>query len=148
MDMRRVVFLGLFLSFFGLASCDVSDDDVVCVPHPVELFLELVEEETGDNLYSNGTFLEAELEITDEDGVLVPFTFIRDLDRTFLQVSLGMEEGERIITIQPDTEISVEIEVALDRFQDSCGSYYISEFDVTNYDYDQEGFPGVVRILF
>lgn len=142
------MFLGLFLSFFGLASCDVSDDDVVCVTNPVELFLEFVEEETGDNLYSNGIFQEAELEITDEDGLPVPYSFIRDRDRTFLQVSLGMEEGERIITIQPDTEISVEIELALGRLQDTCGSYYISEFDVVNYDYDQDGLPGVVRILF
>lgn len=146
--MRRVVFLGLILSFFGLASCDVSDDDVACVTNPVELFLEFVEEETGDNLYSNGTFQEAEMEITDEDGVLVPYTFIRDQDRTFLQVSLGVEEGDRIITIQPGTEVSVEIELALARLQDSCGTYYISEFEVSNYEYDQDGFPGVVRILF
>ncbi|HSI69382.1 MAG TPA: hypothetical protein VK941_04055 [Gillisia sp.] len=146
--MRRVVFLGMILSFFGLASCDVGDNDTPCITRPVELFLEFVEEETGENLYSNNTFEQADLEITDEDGGDVPFTFIRDLDRTFLQLSLGMEEGERVISIQPDAEVSLDIELTLARLQDSCGSYYISEFDVTNYDYDQDGFPGVVRILF
>lgn len=147
MDMRRVVFLGLFLSFMGLASCDV-DDDVQCVTVPVELFLEFIEEETGDNLYSNETFQQAALEVTDENGVEVPFHFIRDLDRTFLRLNLGMEEGERLITIKPDAEVNLDIQLTLARLQDSCGSYYISEFEVPDYDYDQDGFPGVVRILF
>lgn len=142
------MFLGFFLSFSGMASCDVVDDDRVCTTGPVELFLEFVDEETGENLYFNNTFQEAAITITDEDEMEVPFTFIRELDRTVLQVSLGMEEGERVITIQPIAEISLDIELTLTRLQDSCGSYYISKFELPAYEYDQNGFPGVVRILF
>lgn len=142
------MYVGLFLSFFGLASCDVGDDDVVCATGPLQLYLEFVDKETGENLYSNDTFQTAAIEITDEDGVLVPYEFISDINRTFLQLTLGREVGEKVITIAVNEELSLDLEIAIAVLEDTCRSYYISEFDAPGYEYDQGGVAGVVRILF
>lgn len=146
--MKKLMYLGIFISFFGLTSCNVGDDDLVCATGPVELYLEFVGEETGENLYSNGTFQQGSIEITNEEGAQVPYNFIRDLDRTFLRLNLGMEAGEQVITIEANDEVILDLELTIAAQEGNCTSYYISEFEVPGYEYDQEGAPGVVRILF
>lgn len=147
MVMKKLMFVGVLLFFFGLASCDFGDDDIICATGPVQLHLEFVDKETGENLYSNDTFQQAAIEISDEDGVLVPYTFIQDLGRTFLRLDLGMEAGEKVITIAANEEISLDLELTIAAQEGNCTSYYISEFEVPGYEYDQEGVAGVVRIL-
>ncbi|MCM4160403.1 hypothetical protein DHB64_10925 [Antarcticibacterium sp. W02-3] len=142
------MYVGLFLSFFGLASCDVSDDEVPCITGPVQLYLEFVEKQTGENLYANDTFQTATLEVTDEDGVLVPFEFVQDLNRTFLKLTFEREVGEKLITLAIKEDVSLDLELTIAVLEDSCRSYYISEFEVPGYEYDQGGVAGVVRILF
>ncbi|QED38901.1 hypothetical protein FK178_14750 [Antarcticibacterium arcticum] len=84
--------------------------------------------------------------MTDEDNKLVNYRFITELDRTYIQVNLNFETGDKIITMKPDNETAVEFEITLSSREENCTTYYISNFNVRDFDWDETGSNGVIRV--
>lgn len=135
----------LFLSFIGVTSCSL-DDEQDCVTGPVGFNVEFIDASTGENVYRINRFQPSQLRVTDEDNKLVNFRFITEFEKTFIQVNLGFETGEKTITIELDEETAVDFEITLSAIRENCTTYYISKFDVPNYGFDESGTTGVVRV--
>ena len=135
----------LFLSFIGVTSCSL-DDEQDCVTGPVGFNVEFIDASTGENVYRINRFQPSQLRVTDEDNKLVNYRFITELEKTFIQVNLGFETGEKIITMQLDQETAVDFEITLSAIRENCTTYYISKFDVPDFEYEESGTTGIVRV--
>ena len=137
----------LFLTFIVITSCSLDDEQQDCVTGPVGFNVEFIDASTGENVYSINRFQPSELRIMDEDNKLVNYRFITELNKTYIQVNLGFETGEKIITMQLDDETSVDFELTLSTIRENCTTYYISKFEVPDYEYEESGNTGIVRVV-
>lgn len=145
--MKNWKFISLLLvSIVGFTSCSLDDEQRDCITGPVGFNVEFVDSETGENLYRNNTFQTAQLRITDEDNKPVAYRFINEQDKTFIQVNLGFETGEKIVTMQLDDETAVDFELTLSLLQESCKTYYISDLEVPEYGYEESGTTGIITV--
>ena len=144
--MKNLKFIRLLFIALGVSSCSLDDDQQDCVTGPVGYNVEFIDLESGENLYRNNRFQAAQLRVTDEDNKLVTYRFINEQDKTFIQVNLGFETGEKTITMKLDDETAVEFEVTISQIQETCTTYYISKLEVPDYGYDESGTPGVIRV--
>ena len=135
----------LFLSFIGVISCNL-DDEQDCVTGPVGFNVEFIDATTGENVYRINRFQPSQLRVTDEDNKLVNYRFITELEKTFIQVNLGFETGEKTITMQLDQETAVDFEITLSAIRENCTTYYISKFEVPDFEYEESGTTGIVRV--
>lgn len=135
----------LFLSFIGVTSCSL-DDEQDCVTGPVGFNVEFIDATTGENVYRINRFQPSQLRVTDEDNKLVNYRFITELEKTFIQVNLGFETGEKTITMQLDQETAVDFEITLSAIRENCTTYYISKFEVPDFEYEESGTTGIVRV--
>ncbi len=136
----------LFLSFLSAISCGFDDEEPLCVTGPVGFNVEFIDAVTGENVYRTSRFQSSQLQVTDEDNKLVNYRFITELDKTFIQVNLGFETGDKIITMKLDDETAVDFEITLSSLQENCTTYYISNFNVRDFEWDEAGATGFIRI--
>jgi len=137
--------LGLILTL-GFTSCDLDDVQQDCITGPVGFNVEFIDSESGENLYRNNTYQTSQLRVTDEDDKQVNYRFINEMDKTYIQVNLGFETGEKVVTMQLDDETAVDFELTLSMIQENCKTYYISDLEVPEYGYEESGTTGIIRV--
>src|SRR5690606_17197673 len=136
----------LLITVLGISSCSLGDDQQDCITGPAGYNVEFIDAETGENLYRNNRFQAAQLRVTDEDNKLVSHRFVTEMDKTFIQVNLGFETGEKTITMKLDDETAVDFKVTISQIQETCTTNYISKLEVPEYGYDESGTQGVIRV--
>lgn len=136
----------LILSFLSVISCGLDDEEPLCVTGPVGFNVEFIDAVTGENVYRTGRFQPSQLWVTDEVNKLVNYRFITEMDKTFIQVNLGLETGDKIITMKLDGETAVDFEITLSSLQENCTTYYISKFNVPDLDWDESETTGIIRV--
>lgn len=145
--MKNWKFISLLLMLIvGVTSCSLDDDEEQCITGPVGFNVEFIEAGTGENVYRNNRFQTSELRVTDEDNKIITHRFINEQDKTIIQVNLQFETGEKVISMKLDDETTVNFELTVSTLQENCITYYISEFEVPEYGYDDSGTSGIVRI--
>jgi len=144
--MKNWKFICLLITVMGLASCSLGDDQENCITGPVGYNVEFIDAESGENVYRNNRFQAAQLRVTDEDNKFVTYRFITEQEKTYIQVNLGFEKGDKVITMKLNDETSVDFKVTISQLQEACTTYYISKLEVPVYGYDESGTPGVIRV--
>lgn len=145
--MQNWIYRGfLFLSIVLVTSCGLDDDPQRCVTGPVGFNVEFIDATTGVNLYSNNRFQQSQLRVTDQDNNLINHRFITQPDKTYIQVNLSFETGERTITMKLDDDTTVDFELTISSVQEGCTTYYISKFEVPDFGYYESNTPGIVRV--
>lgn len=146
--MKKFIFFSLLFALLGIASCDISDDEELCTTGPVLIMLDLVQEGSNANLFSNGTFQQSQLTVEDNNGQAVNHNFLNIDGRVFLRIALGETVGERSITLELDDNTSLGIEYTMAATTGNCSNPYISDFDIPGFDFDQSTTTGVIRVYF
>lgn len=146
--MKKFMLFSLMLTFFGVTSCDISDDEVECVTGPVLIMLDLVEEGSNANLFSNGTFEQSGFTVVDGNNQAVVHNFLNVDGRSYLRIHLGETVGERTITLKLNNETTLDIEYTMAVSTGNCANPYITAFDIPGYDFDQSTTTGVIRVYF
>jgi len=145
------VLIFLFLAAFALNSCSVDTCDVDCTSGPLTLNFELKDKITGENLFTNGTFDPADIQVLDLDknkSKLI-FTFYPDDDRNIINLgSFGwgtnivnyiVKVGERnIFTLHLDAEQKTE---------DCCSFVQVNNLEIKDAESSQNPENGVYEIL-
>src|SRR5690606_16343129 len=144
--MKNLKFIRLLFIALGVSSCSLDDDQQDCITGPVGYNVEFIDAESGENVYRNNRFQAAQLRVTDEDNKLVTYRFITEQEKTYIQVNLGFEKGDKVITMKLNDETSVDFKVTISQLQEACTTYYISKLEIPVYGYDESGTPGVIRV--
>lgn len=141
----------LFIAAFALYSCSVDTCDVDCNSGPLSLSFELLDKATGDNLFTNGTFDPADIQVLDldNDNRRVEYAFIDENDRNIINLgpfgwgtniaNYVLKVGERnIFTLFVDAEKITE---------DCCSFVQENKLEIKNADYSQNPDNGVYKVL-
>jgi hypothetical protein len=131
----------LIFLFLSVLSCNDKDDceDYLCfTPPPYYGFL-IVDSETGENLFTNGTFQASQIKVVNSDTQEnLEFSFISENDANILEIpSIGWETEKVNVTVKIGNEFSFNFYVDAERKNGNCCSFTkINEFTITNTAYE------------
>ncbi|MEN8125871.1 MAG: hypothetical protein ABFR32_12170 [Bacteroidota bacterium] len=133
-----------------LTSCD-DCKDISCFTPPPSFSFEIVDKQTEENLFTNGTYSEDQIQVFNTlTNNPIDYTFIGEEDINIINIfSLGWETEEVDVTIKIGEDIEFNFFVDAERKNEDCCSFTeINEFSVENIDYALLQFsPYAVTIL-
>ncbi len=131
------------LLLFALQACNFNEPCGVCFSPPKFFYFELVDKNTGENLFTNGTLKSADLEVLDlANNASVEYEFISEDSVNILNIfSIGWhsEIVTYAITIADSTVF--ELYVNAERLSEDCCSftrYHEIRIDETEYEHSLE----------
>lgn len=75
----------LLISFLFFQSCNSGDCNQNCTSPPLTFGFELLDKTTGENLFTNGTYEQSQIEIANLSGTEnIPFTFIDENNQNII----------------------------------------------------------------
>lgn len=144
--MKKLKILLLTLLFSILSCSDLSNDcEIECTSGPARFTLELVDSETGENLFTNGTFEESQLrlsKISDEGEGQWQFISTDDLNligiATFQGIAYSVQiSGDELF------QVSIDAESVTD---DCCSFTRVNDFEITGASFEQDSETSVFKV--
>lgn len=140
--MRRAISLLLFLVL--LSGC--SSNDVNCDTGPVGFDFEIVNEDTGENLFLNGLDEENQLYIENSAGETVEFNF--DTERSVFSLSLGWDSKSDNYTVTVGEDLEFNIVFTLEKSSSrGCSSTQLRELEIVGASYETSNTTGITTIF-
>jgi len=148
--MKNVLkFFGLILLIF-VQSCKSDDcEDIDCFTPPLSFAFDIVDKETGENLFSNGTYGPEQIEVfNSEDGSRRGFDFISENGVNIIRIgSIGWESEIADIVLQIAEEEILNLYVDSERVTENCCNFSkYNEIRIDNADFDLNDQSGIYTI--
>lgn len=124
-------------------SCNDKDcEDISCFTPPFIFTFDILDKETGENLFDNGTYTEEQIEVVNKsDGSERAYEFIGG-EINFLRIpSIGWETEIAEVLVKLDGEEAFTLFVDVERRTENCCSfseYNETRIDNADYEYDQQ----------
>ena len=146
--MKRIS-LALMLFVVILQSCN-NDDCGECTTPPESFRFELVDKTSGENLFTNGTFDPAQIQITNTlDNSSAGFSFISENDINIIQInSIGWET--EIVNLKVDISDTHVFDLYVDaerKLEDCCSFTTYNEITIGKAEFELDTQAGVYQIL-
>lgn len=133
---RLLVVLGLIIT----QACDINDcEDIACFTPPRGFAFELVDAESNENLFTNGTFDSDQIEVLNiDDNSRREFSFISENDLNIIQIgSIGWETEIAEVVLKVGDESILNLYVDSERVSRNCCSFTeYNEIRIDNADYE------------
>lgn len=148
----RKAFKTFFILFIGVfQACGTSEDceDYACFTPPSSFMFELVDQ-SGENLFTNGTFEPDQIEITTlENNENIDFSFIDENNANVIQIrSIGWETETVEFSVSIGPEEIFQFYVDAERVSEDCCSFTrYNEIRIDNAEYEINEENGVYKIL-
>lgn len=123
--MKNPRIFSLFCGFvlILLAGCKDDCDGKLCFTPPEPFLFDLVNKDTGENVFLNGAFKKSDIEIMDIDnGDIIEYDFIDDIG-VFQVGKIGWETGRTNYAIKLSDETVFTFHVDAERLAGDCCSY-------------------------
>ncbi|CAM3434342.1 hypothetical protein [Aequorivita lipolytica] len=149
--MRTKASIFLVIAFSAFISCSVDNCDVDCNSGPLSLSFELLDKATGENLFINGTFDPADIEVLDLDNnnSRVQFTFNSENDINSINLGpFGWEKkiANYVLKVE-EREIFVLLVDAEEKKEDCCSYVILNKLTIEGSNYSQNTENGIYEIL-
>lgn len=138
--------------FFLLALVGCNDEgsgcgDIDCTSPAPNFYFELVDKDTSENLFANGTLNSEDVSVVDENGTVVDADFYSEDDLNLISAALGWNTSITNYTILVGSELEIDIYLAVERKTKNCCSFYeVIEFSIPDYEYEKKN-PHSVTIF-
>ena len=130
------------IALLFIQGCNIDDcKDIACFTPPMGFVFEIVDKESGENLFTNGTYSSDQIEVINiEDDSKKQFVFLDENDINLISIgSIGWDSeieeveliiaGESILTLYVDSE----------RVSENCCSFSrYNEIRIDNAAYEQD----------
>ncbi|QQX76762.1 MULTISPECIES: hypothetical protein [Aequorivita] len=149
--MKLKGFILLVIATIAITSCSVDKCDILCNSGPLGLNFELLDQATGENLFTNGTFDPADIEVLDLNDAnnSVPFTFISENDINIIRLG-PFGWGTNIVNYTlkvGEVEIFNLILDAEEKTENCCSFVQINTLEINNADFEQNTETGIYEIM-
>ncbi len=139
----------LLIVVFTIFSCKINEcEDIACFTPPPNFAFELVDKTTGENLFTNGTLKDTDIEVLDENEEKVTFKFISENSLNIIdlpEIGWNFELHTYTITVGPTVEFRLELEME-EKHENCCTFFKVITFNISNYTYEQSSTTGVYSI--
>jgi hypothetical protein len=120
-----------------------------CFTPPPDIYFELVDSASGENLFQNGTLPESPIVITNENNATMGSTLFKDGGAwTIRSTELGWKFGSHTYTLSVGDTLAVNFTLEMETIETKCCTFVnIKDFKTDNYSFS--GFPdaGYIRVL-
>lgn len=144
--MKKLVYILLMLV---MAGCSLSNkcEDYICSTPPPSYNFEIVDAETGENLFTNETLFREDIQLKDDENRNIDWQFISENNRNIINLHIGWEEGLNSYTLILAPELEIEINIQSQKKTENCCTFYeISEFSISPFEWEQSPTTGIYRI--
>ncbi len=142
--MKKLPIISLLLVLIFTAGCG---SDQLCSTGPAVLTFELIDKDSRENLFENGTF-DPKKEVTIIDlnqNKTIQSDFVDSLNR--LSLSFGWESSSLKYAINIEGKNVCEIYVVTQKRKSECTSIVIKSVEVKNAILEQDNTTGISKIL-
>lgn len=138
----------LFLATILLFGCDLSDcDDLLFSTGPPIVLIELVDNETEENIFTSELFNSDDIQIVNDEGNAVEFIFIDENNYNVIQFIPYSYNKTNTVFIKIRDVINVKLTFEVKEVSFECGSnYFIENLQVKNYLYEFVINTGILKI--
>lgn len=146
--MKSVTKLFILIAILSFQSCIEECGD--CFTPPSGFVFELVDKESGENLFTNGTYNSSDIEILNlADSSAVEFGFIDENDINVIVINTIGWKTEIVNYSSTVSGKSVfNLHVDAERLMGECCSYTIyNAIEITDAEFVQDNSSGIFRIL-
>lgn len=138
----------LLLSIITLFSCDPSDcGDMLYSTGPPILHVEIVDADSGENVFTNGTLLASDIIVINENEDNVNFNFIDENDYNIIQFTPYTYSEKNTVFIKIGENINAKVTFNVKEIKGDCNTvHYIENILVENFPYELVNDTGVLKI--
>jgi hypothetical protein len=142
-------FISLLLLLF-IQGCKSDDcEDIACFTPPMPFTFDLVDKESGENLFTNGSYNSDDIEVLNvNDNSRREFRFISENELNIIQIgSIGWEDEIAEVVLKVGDIIILNLYVDSERVSENCCNFTkYNEIRIDNADYDLNNQTGIYTI--
>jgi hypothetical protein len=142
---NRLKFMALIVLLM-VQGCNNTDcEGLDCFTEPTAFVFEIVDQETGENLFTNGTYTPGQIEVLNSaDNSKRDFSFIAENGRNLISIgSIGWETEIADVVLKIDGEDILNLYVDTERVTENCCNFSkYNKINVENavYEFDKQTF--------
>ena len=149
--MKKVVKVVALIALLFTQACDNNDcEGQLCFTPPIGFYFELVDKESGENLFTNGTYNPDDIEVLNVlDNSKKEFSFISEDDINIIQIgSIGWDSEIEEVILKVGDEIILNLYVDSERVSENCCSFSrYNEIRIDNAEYELDQQSGIYTIF-
>lgn len=148
--MRKRLILIAVMILLSAQACDDKDcEDLLCFTPPMPFAFELVDKDSGENLFTNGSYDPDDIEVLNvSDNSRREFVFISENELNIIQIgSIGWENEIAEVVLKVGDETILNLYVDSERVSEDCCNFTkYNEIRIDNADYELDPQSGVYTI--
>ncbi len=125
-----------------IQACDTDDcEDYLCFTPPMGFTFEIVDKETGENLFTNGTYSSSQIQVLNiEDNSKRQFVFLDENDINLISIgSIGWDSKIAHVVLKIADNDILNLYVDSERVSENCCSFSrYNEIRIDKADYEQD----------
>lgn len=143
--MRNIFMIASVFIILLMNGCDRCDG-IACVTGPPVFSVELIDSETGVNVFTSKKYDSKSIQLTDEANQAVYLNFISENNINIFNVSIDSEKSRKIILkVGADVVIPMEVNIR-EGSGGCCTNYFIDDIKVIGYDVKASEKAGLIII--
>lgn len=144
---KYFILLFVTCTFFSCKKINECED-IACFTPPPSFVFELVDETTGENLFTNETLNSEDIKVVNENDKNVTFEFISENDYNVFSLNeIGWDIDPHIYTISVGTSVEFTLELDMEEKSENCCTFFNTEtFQISGYTYEQSSTSGIYII--
>lgn len=149
--MRKKLILIAVMILVSAQACDDRDcEDLLCFTPPMPFAFELVNKDSGENLFTNGSYDSDNIEVLNvSDNSRREFVFISENELNIIQIgSIGWENEIAEVVLKVGDETILNLYVDSERVSEDCCNFTkYNEIRIDNAEYELDQQSGIYTIL-
>jgi len=147
MKMKDTIAILCFLCFTLLMGSCNKCGGIACSTGPPSFRLELVDKESGENVFTSGKYKAGDIVLTDENQKTVYTNFIGENNFNIINVALPSVEGDKELKMELGGTQVIVIKLHVRKGEAKCCTNYFAEnITVENFAYGQSSKAGIIEI--
>ena len=147
---KKLILIAAMILLCTQACTDRDCEDLLCFTPPIPFAFELVDKNSGENLFTNGTFDSDDIEVVNvSDNSRREFVFISEDALNIIQIgSLGWENEIAEVVLKVGDQKILNVYVDSERVSENCCNFTkYNEIRIDNADYELDQQSGIYTVL-
>ena len=149
--MKKTLKLVALIALLFIQACDNNDcEDLLCFTPPVLFAFELVDKDSGENLFTNGTYNPDNIEVLNVlDNSKREFSFISENEVNIIRIgSIGWETEIADVVLKVGDASILNLYVDSERVSENCCNFSkYNEIRIDNAEYELDQQSGIYTIF-
>lgn len=147
---KKLILIAVFI-LFGMQACvDKDCEDILCFTPPMPFVFELVDKESGENLFTNGSYDSDDIEVFNvNDNSQREFRFISENELNVIQIgSIGWGDEIAEVGLKVGDIMILNLYVDSERVSENCCNFTkYNEIRIDNAEYELDQQSDIYTIL-